>query len=227
MNDLLAGALPSTWATVIGSGIFHGVNPAMGWLFAAALGLQRGSRKAMLLALPPIALGHAASVLLVTTSAIAFGVLAQTAHLRIAMGAVLIAWALYHHLYGHRHRVRVGMTAGFIGLALWSAAMATMHGAGLMLIPALLPVCGAASASASAPLAAGAAASGLAASLHMVGQMTIVHTAVTLVTEGAIAFAAYEYLGLGMLRRGWINFDWLWCGALTLTGLILIVTGSA
>ena len=81
----------------------------MGWLFAAALGLQRGSRKAMLLALPPIALGHAASVLLVTSSAVAFGALAPIAHLRVVMGAALIAWALYHHLYGHRHRVRVGM----------------------------------------------------------------------------------------------------------------------
>src|SRR5262249_22926878 len=142
MNDLFAGSFASTWATVIGSGVFHGANPAMGWLFAAALGMQRGSRKAMLWALPPIALGHAASVLLVTTSAVAFGMLAQTAHLRVAMGAVLIVWALYHHLYGHRHRVRVGMTAGFVGLALWSAAMATMHGAGLMLIPALMPICG-------------------------------------------------------------------------------------
>jgi len=231
MNDLFAGSLASTWATVIGSGVFHGVNPAMGWLFAAALGLQRGSRKAMLLALPPIAVGHAASVLLVMTSAIAFGVFVQTSHLRVAMGAVLIAWAAYHHFYGHRHRVRVGMTAGFIGLALWSAAMATMHGAGLMLIPALLPVCGGASAAAasasvaSASIASGAAASILPASLQMVGQMTALHTVVTLVTEAAIAFAAYEYLGLGMLRRGWINFDWLWCGALTVTGVLLIVMG--
>ncbi|APR38106.1 hypothetical protein [Paraburkholderia sp. SOS3] len=227
MNDLFAGGLASTWATVIGSGVFHGVNPAMGWLFAAALGLQRGSRKAMLLALPPIALGHAASVLLVMTSAIAFGVFVQTSHLRVALGAILIAWAVYHHLYGHRHRARVGMTAGFIGLALWSAAMATMHGAGLMLIPALLPVCGGASAvsaSASASIASGAAASLLPSSLQMVGQMTALHTIVTLVTEAAIAFAAYEYLGLGLLRRGWINFDWLWCGALTLTGALLIVT---
>jgi hypothetical protein len=222
MNDLFAGSFASTWATVIGSGVFHGANPAMGWLFAAALGMQRGSRKAMLWALPPIALGHAASVLLVTTSAVAFGVLAQTAHLRVAMGAVLIAWAVYHHLYGHRHRVRVGMTAGFVGLALWSAAMATMHGAGLMLIPALLPICGGAS---GADSSYSAAASALPASLHMIGQMTALHTLVTLVTGGVIAFAAYEYLGLGMLRRGWINFDWLWCGALALTGVLLIVTG--
>jgi hypothetical protein len=224
MNDLFASGFATTWATVIGSGVFHGANPAMGWLFAAALGLQRGSRKAMLLALPPIALGHAVSVLLVMTSAVALGALAQTAHLRITMGAVLIGWALYHHLYGHRHRVRVGMTAGFVGLALWSAAMATMHGAGLMLLPALLPICGGSPVASPAATASIAAASMLPASLRMIGQMTVLHTLVTLVTGGAIAFAAYEYLGLGMLRKGWINFDWLWCGALTLTGVLLIAT---
>jgi hypothetical protein len=201
------------WASVVGSGVFHGVNPAMGWLFAAALGLQHRSRKALLLALPPIALGHAVSVMFVTSSAVALGMLAQTSHLRVVMGVLLIAWAGYHHLYGHRHHVRVGMTVGFIGLALWSAAMATMHGAGLMLLPALLPLCG-----------AGSGAS-LATSMEAVGQVTAVHTVVTLTTGGLIALAAYQYLGLGMLRRGWINFDWLWCGALVVTGLLMIVTG--
>ncbi|WP_054933251.1 hypothetical protein [Paraburkholderia caribensis] len=199
------------WATVIGSGIFHGVNPAMGWLFAAALGLQHGSRKALLMALPPLALGHAVSVMLVTTSAVALGLFTHTVHLRIVMGILLIAWAAYHHFYGHKQRVRVGMTAGFVGLALWSAAMATMHGAGLMLLPALLPLCG--------------AGMPVGSSLESVGQVTAVHTVVTLVTAGAIALAAYQYLGLGMLRRGWINFDWLWCGALSVTGVLLIVTG--
>ncbi|MCO4877506.1 MULTISPECIES: hypothetical protein [Paraburkholderia] len=199
------------WATVIGSGIFHGVNPAMGWLFAAALGLQHGSRKALLMALPPLALGHAVSVMLVTTSAVALGLFTHTVHLRIVMGILLIAWAAYHHFYGHKQRVRVGMTAGFVGLALWSAAMATMHGAGLMLLPALLPLCG--------------AGMPVGSSLESVGQVTAVHTVVTLVTASAIALAAYQYLGLGMLRRGWINFDWLWCGALSVTGVLLIVTG--
>ena len=199
------------WATVIGSGIFHGVNPAMGWLFAAALGLQHGSRKALLMALPPLALGHAVSVMLVTTSAGALGLFTHTVHLRIVMGILLIAWAAYHHFYGHKQRVRVGMTAGFVGLALWSTAMATMHGAGLMLLPALLPLCG--------------AGMPVGSSLESVGQVTAVHTVVTLVTASAIALAAYQYLGLGMLRRGWINFDWLWCGALSVTGVLLIVTG--
>ncbi|MBN3764204.1 hypothetical protein [Burkholderia sp. Ac-20365] len=199
------------WATVIGSGIFHGVNPAMGWLFAAALGLQHRSRKALLMALPPLALGHAVAVMFVTTSAVALGLFTHTEHLRLYMGILLIAWAAYHHFYGHRQHVRVGMTAGFVGLALWSAAMATMHGAGLMLLPALLPLCG--------------AGMPVGSSLESVGQVTVVHTVVTLATVGAIALAAYQYLGLGLLRRGWINFDWLWCGALTVTGVLLIVTG--
>lgn len=81
------------WATVIGSGIFHGVNPAMGWLFAAALGLQQRSRKAVLLALPPLALGHAVAVMFVTTSAVALGLFTRTEHLRAFMGVLLIAWA--------------------------------------------------------------------------------------------------------------------------------------
>ena len=63
--------LATSWAAIIGSGVFHGVNPAMGWLFATALGLQRGSRVALFAALPPLALGHATSVFVVASSALA------------------------------------------------------------------------------------------------------------------------------------------------------------
>ncbi|HEV3104110.1 MAG TPA: hypothetical protein VGZ01_00260 [Trinickia sp.] len=208
----------TSWAAIFGSGVFHGVNPAMGWLFATALGLQRGSRAALLMALPPLALGHAASVLVVTSSALALGVIANAAVLRLFMGAVLIAWAAWHFIYGHRHRAQIGMTAGFVGLTLWSAATATLHGAGLMLIPALMPLCGVGG--------AGAGTGGaLAGAMGPAAAATLVHTVVASVTSAAIAFAAYEYFGLGILRRGWINFDWLWSGALVLTGAALIALG--
>ena len=209
MEDVF-GAHWGAWAAVVGSGIFHGVNPAMGWLFATALGLQRGSRAALLLALPPLALGHAASVLLFTSSTAALGAHLPGAALHWGLGALLIAWAAWQHAYGHRHRVRVGMTVGFVGLAAWSALMATLHGAGLMLMPAMLPLCG----------AVGGAADPLALSLAF----TALHTLATLATTGAIALLAYEYLGLGVLRRGWINFDWLWRGALVATGTLMIAT---
>lgn len=212
-TTLSAASAATSWAAILGSGVFHGINPAMGWLFATALGLQRGSRGALFAALPPLALGHAASVFVVTTSALAFGMFARTMHLQLVLGAMLIAWGIYHHVYGHRHRIAVGMTAGFAGLALWSAATATLHGAGLMLIPALMPLC------ASGALGAPGGPIGPAVAA------TLVHTAVTTATSAVLAFAAYEYLGLGILRRSWINFDWLWSAALVAAGTFLIMFG--
>lgn len=211
--DGFLGTHWAAWAAVVGSGVFHGANPAMGWLFATALGLQRGSRAALLQALPPIALGHAASILLFTSSAAALGMHLPGTALHWALGALLIGWAAWQHAYGHRHRVRVGMTVGFVGLAAWSALMATLHGAGLMLMPAMLPLCGGAG-------AGFGPANPLAVSLAF----TLLHTLTTLATTGAIALLAYEYLGLGVLRRGWINFDWLWRGALVATGGLMIAT---
>jgi len=52
-----AGLWP--WLAVAGLGLYHGLNPAMGWLFAVALGLNRNSERVVWLALIPIALGHA------------------------------------------------------------------------------------------------------------------------------------------------------------------------
>src|SRR5215468_9568401 len=116
------------WVTLAGLGMFHGLNPAMGWLFAVALGMHRHSRETVLIALV------AAAVLIL-------GAAIDVSAIRIGTGFVLIVWAMYHWLYGHRHRVRIGMTAGFAGLLLWSFLMATAHGAGLMLVPALIPLC--------------------------------------------------------------------------------------
>ena len=39
------------WLAVFGLGMFHGINPAMGWLFAVALGLQEQKRAAVFRAL--------------------------------------------------------------------------------------------------------------------------------------------------------------------------------
>lgn len=54
------------WLALILLGAYHGLNPAMGWLFAVALGLQEGRREAVIKAFWPIALGHAAVILVVT-----------------------------------------------------------------------------------------------------------------------------------------------------------------
>ena len=125
------------WLALAGLGVFHGVNPAMGWLFAVALGMQQRSHAVVVLALIPIAVGHAAAVAIVVFAVLALGILIDERAIRIAAGGVLIAWAFRQWLFGARHRVRFGMQVGMIGLAIWSLLMATAHGAGLMLVPVL------------------------------------------------------------------------------------------
>jgi len=210
----MASAAPGhawEWFAVAGLGVFHGFNPAMGWLFAVALGLHRHSRQAVLLAIPPMALGHALSIGVVAALVLATGLVVDSHLIRIGSGALLIAWAVYQLRYGHRHRVRVGMTTGSAGLVVWSFLMATAHGAGLMLIPALLPLCGSIAGRSYGPLLVSLAAVG-------------VHTLATLVVTGGIALLVYDWLGVGVLRRGWIKFDRLWIIGLVGTGLLLIAT---
>ena len=203
------------WLTLAGLGAFHGINPAMGWLFAVALGLHRHSRTIVLSALLPIALGHALAVLAVALALILLGIVIDQRAIRIAAGALLIGWAAYHTLYGSRHRVRFGMQVGMLGLCAWSFLMASAHGAGLMLVPVLIPLCLAGS-----PAQELTAAGSLPIALAAVG----VHTLAMLATTGVIALAVYQWLGLAFLRKGWINLDLIWTIALVVTGLVLLLT---
>jgi hypothetical protein len=204
------------WLALAGLGAFHGLNPAMGWLFAVALGLHRGGRRTVLLALLPIALGHAVAVLAVVLAVLAFGLLIDPVIVRRAAGLVLLGWAAWHALYGHRHRVRFGMTTGMAGLAAWSFLMATAHGAGLMLIPLLAPV--------------GAMAAGVHAHHRMAAAplgpalaAVAVHSVAMLATTAAVAVVVYGWVGVGVLRRGWVNVDLVWTAALVAVGVWLLL----
>jgi hypothetical protein len=205
---------PWPWLVLAGLGAFHGLNPAMGWLFAVALGLHRRSRASVLLALPPIAFGHAVSIAMVAGAFATAGVLVNQRAVQVFAGLLLIGWSVYHQLYGHRHRVRVGMKTGQAGLVVWSFLMATAHGAGLMMLPAMIPLC-LASSSADEMGAGGLAETALAA--------VAVHTAALLVVTAAVAVIVYEWVGLSVLRTAWLNPDLLWTAALAGTGLVLLL----
>ena len=203
----------SPWLVLVALGAFHGLNPAMGWLFAVALGLHRNSRRSCCCrSYPsrPDIWSRSPSLrrwwwrsALSSTSVV----------LEIGAGLVLLGWAAYSAVYGHRHRVRVGMTTGMVGLGVWSFFMATAHGAGLMLTPALISLCLDAT-----PAGELTAAGSLPIALAAIG----VHAAAMLAVTLAIAVSVYEWLGLSVLRRGWINFDFIWIAALAITGAILI-----
>ena len=198
-----------TWPPLVlaGLGAFHGLNPAMGWLFAVALGLHRRSRAAVYVSLLPIAAGHAASIGAAAGLLVATGHLLPTGLVRTACGLLLLAWAAYHWRFGHRQRVRFGMQTGLLGLAIWSFLMATTHGAGLMLWPALMPICLSDASSPALPALAGVA----------------VHTAAMLAVTALVAGIVYEWVGLGMLRRAWLNIDLVWLAALVATGVLLLL----
>ena len=200
------------WLALAGLGAFHGLNPAMGWLFAVALGLHRKSRAALLAALVPLAVGHALSIALVAGLFVWAGTLVPARWLLAAAGLLLLGWAGYTGLYGHRRRARFGMTVGLAGLGAWSFLMATAHGAGLMLVPALAPLCltGAPPTHLGGPAGTALAAVG-------------VHTGAMLTTTAACAIAVYEASALSVLRSAWINLDWAWTAALAAAGVILLV----
>ncbi|MGH6874824.1 MAG: hypothetical protein ACREDW_07390 [Aestuariivirgaceae bacterium] len=202
------------WLALVGLGLFHGINPAMGWLFAIALGLHRQSEHVVWLALIPIALGHAAAIALTVALFAALNTIVDLRSLAIASGIVLIGWALWHALRGHRQRVRIGMRTGLLGLALWSFLMASAHGAGLMIIPVLLPL-QAAHGHSHGPTMSSPAATAAAVA---------VHSAAMLLATGSVAVLVYRWIGLAVLRRAWINFDILWTAMLILAGIGLIWT---
>jgi hypothetical protein len=162
--------------------------------------------------LVPIALGHVVAVATVLLAVFALGLVLDHAMLMRAAAVLLIAWALWHAIRGHRQRLRVGMQTGLASLVLWSFLMANAHGAGLMLVPILLPIC-----------ASGAATS----ELHSGGAIPLaiaaagIHSLTMLAAIGVISVAVYEWIGVGFLRRGWINLDKIWVAALLLCGVLL------
>jgi hypothetical protein len=214
----MTGAWP--WLALVGLGAFHGLNPAMGWLFAVALGLQQHSRAAVLKALLPIAAGHAVSVGLIALIASGLRALLELRALQLGAAATLIGLGLYRLLA--RHRGRIGMQVSAAQLSFWSFLMATAHGAGLMLLPVLLAmppgaVAGAGGHAHQHDIGAIGNTAGIA--LAAVG----VHTLAMLCVAAGVGMLVYEWVGLAFLRRGWINLDLLWVFALLAAGGILLV----
>ncbi len=218
------------WLTLALLGGYHGLNPAMGWLFAVALGLQERRRLAVIRAFVPIALGHAASVAAVVALLGAAQELVDLGVLRLVGAVALVIFGLYKLLAPMSHPRWVGMQVNFRDLTAWSFLMSTAHGAGLMLMPVLLRLPrGAASAAHDAAHANHAAH---AAHMQMAGAMAAstvefvavaIHTAAMFLVMGAIAVVVFEKVGLAILRRAWVNLDLVWAVALIVTGALSLV----
>jgi len=198
------------WITLVALGAWHGLNPGMGWLFAVSRGLQERSGRAVLGALPPIALGHALAIAAALVIVAIGRASLPLGALRWVTAAVLIGFGA-SRLFRHRHARRVGMRVGFRDLTLWSFLMATAHGAGLMLVPLFVVDAARPSCHVDAGVALSGAVDYAAA--------TLAHTAAMLAITAIVALVVYHKLGLALLRRTWFNLDGLWAIALIAAGL--------
>ncbi len=214
---------PLAWAAVVGLGAYHGLNPGMGWLLAVSNGLQARQAWGVFRALPPIALGHLLAMSAALLPFVLLGLyLERLREIRVAAGVVLVAFGVFR-LASTRHprflsRVRP------THLTLWSFLIATAHGAGLMLVPVVLDLCGS---------AAGAHAEHEAVTRIAAGNMGValnaatLHTVAMALTGGAIAWIVYRFVGLRLLCRTWLNLDLLWAALLVAVGVLSLVVALA
>jgi hypothetical protein len=200
-----------SWTALLFLGAFHGINPGMGWLFAVALGMQERRRSAIWRAMLPLTLGHMLAIGTAILIAALAGVAIPAHQLKYPVAALLIGLGAYR-LFRHRHPRLGGMRVGMPGLTVWAFLMATVHGAGLMVLPIFLGMAAPAMAASCHAAAGGSRSAGVAF------LATAVHTAGYLSVTAAAAWIVFERLGLGLLRKAWVNMDLIWAAALLATG---------
>ncbi len=208
----------SLWLLVIGSGIYHGINPGMGWPLAVSAGLMGEGRRGVLKALVPLAGGHLlAMAVILLPFAMLSGLLAWQREIRIAAGVLVVGVGVFLLVYRRHPRflARIKPTQ----LALWSFAIAMAHGAGLMLVPIYLGLCKV------EELDAGhqAASALIGGNLITAVLVSIVHAIAMIVSGGLIAVLVYEWLGPRFISKSWFNLDVVWALSLILVGGIGLI----
>lgn len=210
------------WVALALLGAFHGLNPAMGWLFALAIGLQEHRRSAVVGALVPIALGHAASIAVALLLLRFLQLFFPMSSLKWGVAPILLSLGSYR-LFRASHPREAGMRVKGKDLFIWSFLMASAHGAGLMLLPILMarPMTGM-----THNMPGGMPATSPLLTPIGVGLAVAIHTLSMLAVAGVLAllfFAAYEKSGLNLLRHAWLNLDLLWAIALLVAGFAVLL----
>ena len=205
-------AATALWLTVAALGLYHGLNPAMGWPLAVANGLSERTPGAVFRTVLPLGGGHFAAMAVVLLPLAVLGGFARwSTEIRLAAALLVLGFGLVRLAWRRHPRAlaRIPPTR----LAWWSFLMATAHGAGLMLVPVVLGLCAPAEGTHGALMATLAGAD-----LATAGLVAAVHTLAMMAGGLALAWAVYRYLGLQFLRRAWFNLDLAWAASLVLAG---------
>jgi hypothetical protein len=210
------------WLALVASGLYHGINPGMGWPLAVSAGLMDKRPSALFRALWALSAGHLLATFLVLLPLAFLLVLAEWQRpIQLVASLVVICFGAYR-LIARRHPralARIPPTQ----LALWSFAVAIAHGAALMLVPIYLGLCQA------YKLDAGHQAAGalMKASLAMTMLVSLVHVVAMVGAGGCLAWLVYRYLGLKFVSRSWFNLDAVWATSLVLVGALALAFNLA
>jgi hypothetical protein len=203
------------WLAVIASGLYHGVNPGMGWPLAVSAGMMEKSPRAIAASLWALAAGHLlAMLLMILPFSLLISLVYWQRQIRIGASLLVMGFGAFR-LIDRRHPralARIRPTQ----LGLWSFAAAIAHGAGLMLAPIYLGLCEADG------LDRGDAAAGTLVSVNfrMAVLVSIIHSGAMIAAGGLCAWLVYRYLGLKFLSRTWFNLEASWAVTLVLVGAV-------
>jgi hypothetical protein len=210
------------WLAVVASGLYHGVNPGMGWPLAVSAGLIERSPHALVAALWPLTAGHLLAMFVVILPfALLVAVVEWQQQIRIGASFLVIGFGIFRFVNRRHPRVLVRIRPTQLGL--WSFAVAIAHGAGLMLVPIYLGLCRA------ADFDKGREAAGalMNANVGMAVLVSLVHSVAMIAAGGFLAWLVYRYLGLKFVSRSWFNLDATWAFSLVLVGALSLAINLA
>jgi hypothetical protein len=210
------------WLAVVASGLYHGMNPGMGWPLAVSAGLMERTPRALVAALWPLTVGHLLAMLVVILPfSLLVAFIQWQRQVQIGASFLVIGFGIFRFVNRRHPRVLARIRPTQLGL--WSFAVAIAHGAGLMLVPIYLGLCRAADLN-SGHKAAGALIN---ADLGMAVLVSAVHSATMIAAGGILAWLVYRYLGLKFVSRSWFNLDATWAFGLILVGALSLAINLA
>ena len=203
------------WLAVVASGLYHGVNPGMGWPLAVSAGLMEKSQRALFLTLWPLSVGHLLAIhVMLLPFALLLALAQWQREIQAAAALLVIGYGVFLLLRRRHPRALARIPPTQLGL--WSFAIAIAHGAGLMLVPIYLGLCG-------TPAHGHETAGPLVeANLGMAMLVAVVHVVATIAAGGCLAWLVYRYLGLKFVSRSWFNLDTSWAASLVLVGAVAL-----
>jgi hypothetical protein len=210
------------WLAVVASGLYHGMNPGMGWPLAVSAGLMERSSRALVLALWPLTVGHLLAMFVVILPfALLVALVEWQQQIQIGSSLLVIGFGIFRFLNRRHPRVLARIRPTQLGL--WSFAVAIAHGAGLMLVPIYLGLCW----TADVDKGHEAARALINANLSMAVMVSVIHSVAMIAAGGFLAFLVYRYLGLKFVSRSWFNLDATWAFSLVLVGALSLAISLA